>query len=293
MPPACPQCQQPAHLMLRAKDYNRQLSAEVFDYYCCLACGLIFLFPIPENLGDYYPPSYYQFPTAIEVFAQQVASQSYKVDIVRQFVAAGRLLEIGPGPGDFAYPAKQAGFEVEVIEMDARCCQFLQDIIGVHAVNNADIPGALQGMGKYDVIALWQVIEHLADPWSTLDALVTHLAPNGILVIAAPNPDSFQFRIFRRWWTHLDAPRHVELIPISTLTHRMQKLGLTRVLATTTDKGSLGWNLFGWQNSLRNLVNHRWQMRTVGRIVNRLFRSIERAGLRGSTYTLMFRRPTT
>jgi len=35
-------------------------------------------------------------------------------------------------------------------------------------------------------------------------------------VIAAPNPQAFQFGLMGRYWTHLDAPRHLHLIPAAT-----------------------------------------------------------------------------
>lgn len=279
--------------MLQPRDFNRRITNAMFDYYRCKACSLIFLSPIPDNLSDYYPPSYYQFPPELEDFASLIQSQQYKVDLVQQFMATGRLLEIGPGPGDFALLMKRAGFAVDTIEMDERCCQFLREVINVNAIHNADTLAALQPLGQYDVIALWQVIEHLPNPWSVLDALIDHIAPGGILVIAAPNPYSLQFRLFRRFWTHIDAPRHLELIPTRLLTQRLESHGLRPVLRTTTDPGSLGWNTFGWHMSLRNLFSNRagrFNMRVPARIIEEIMRPVERTGLRGSTYTLIFQR---
>jgi 2-polyprenyl-3-methyl-5-hydroxy-6-metoxy-1,4-benzoquinol methylase len=44
---------------------------------------------------------------------------------------------------------------------------------------------AIPGIGLYDVIALWHVLEHLINPWSTLHELAGKLQPGGIIVIAA------------------------------------------------------------------------------------------------------------
>ena len=43
------------------------------------------------------------------------------------------------GCGDFAFLAKEAGFEVQTIEIDARCCEFLTEQVGVRAVGTNDI----------------------------------------------------------------------------------------------------------------------------------------------------------
>jgi hypothetical protein len=288
--PECSQCRNQASVLLYARDYNRHISDEVFTYYRCAACGFIFLYPIPSNLNLYYPESYYQFPATLEEYAPQVGYQQYKVDLVRQFKSSGRLLEIGPGPGDFAYLAKKAGFNVDVIEMDERCCRFLRDVIGVTTVNSDDTVSAIQTMGQYDVIALWQVIEHLPNPWTVLDALISHLSSDGVLVIAAPNPQALQFRLFGYWWTHLDAPRHLNFIPIPLLSQRLKNSDCTPLLITTTDTGSLGWNKFGWQHSLDNLIRHRFSMSLPGAVFNRLFAPLERKGWHGSTYTAIFQR---
>jgi len=119
--------------------------------------------------------------------------------------------------GSFAYLAQEADYKTEVIEMDKTCCDFIEGVLGIKAINSADIVASLKDRGQYDVIALWQVLEHFPDPWTVLPVLAQHLAPDGILVIATPNPDAFQFRLLRSLWTHIDAPRHVELIPITLL----------------------------------------------------------------------------
>ncbi len=293
---ACPFCQHTSSLLFRTKDFNRRLSRESFLYYRCRSCGLIFLSPIPSNLGHYYPPDYYPIPSSLAELEPVVEAQRYKLEAVQRFVTGGRLLEIGPSYGDFAHVAKQAGFEVDTIEMDERCCRFLRDVVGVRAIHSDD-PTATLATSKmvsaksYDVIALWQVIEHLSDPLGTLKAAAARLAPSGILIVAAPNPSAFQFRILRRYWPHVDAPRHLVLIPVPLLIRHAQQLGLKAVFTTTADKGTLLANVFGWERSLSNFFTRPRliaRASSVGRRIARLTSPIETRGLRGSTYTIIF-----
>jgi SAM-dependent methyltransferase len=283
-------------MLYTTKDWNRGLSDERFTYYRCPNCTLTFLSPIPHDLDRYYPPAYYPMPASLAELATVAEAERYKIDLVRRIVSGGRLLEIGPATGSFAYLAKQAGFEVETIEMDAACCQFLEQVVGVRAVRSADAAGTLATLDGYNAIVLWHVIEHLSDPWETLDAARERLRPGGVLVIATPNPASFQFRIFGRYWAHLDAPRHLELLPVERLIRWADGAGLKVALKTTTDTGGLGWNLFGWVESLANLwaraTGRRWTPTLLGRVCSRLMRPIERgAGFKGATYTLVLRRP--
>jgi len=287
----CPQCKKESQLIFHAKDYNRRISKEYFDYYRCQSCELIFLWPIPVNLDIYYPKQYYSIPVSLEQLEARAEGERYKIKIVQSFVSMGRLLEIGPAYGSFTYLAKQAGFEVEAIEMDSECCQFLEDVVGVKAINSDDPSEALKTLEKYDVITLWHVIEHLSDPWSSLERISEKLLPGGILVIAAPNPDAFQFKVLGRFWPHVDAPRHLELIPLPLLMKKMQALGLNALWTTTSDQGTLGWNTFGWEVFFGNISNLRFvnrRLRKIGRLISKVLSPIERMNGRGSAYTAVF-----
>jgi SAM-dependent methyltransferase len=291
----CPNCARASAKVFSTRD-NRWLSGDAFTYYRCRACGLIFLWPIPGDLDRYYPTDYYGFPGTLQEMESAVGGERYKIEMVKQLPSGGRLLEIGPGGGGFAYLAKQAGFEVSAIEMNAESCRYLADVIGVRAIHRADSAAAVLEEGTHDVIAAWHVIEHLEDPWPTVAAAAARLAPSGILILAAPNPASFQFRILGRNWVHVDAPRHLQLIPLSVLQRRAEGLGLRPVLITTNDKGSLGWNRFGWEKSLPNILPRRPSRifrpaaRIVGGLLTSFFRPIEETGLRGSTYTVIFQK---
>lgn len=290
---ACPLCKQESHLYFRSKDFNRNISREVFCYYRCCSCNLIFLEPIPVDLANYYPNDYYPIPASLVELAPTAEYERYKIDIVTRFVPTGKLLEIGPAYGSFLYLAKQAGFDVEAIEMDTRCCKFIKESIGAKVIQNNDPVEGLRHLDKYDVVTLWHVIEHLPNPWEALEAISNKLNPGGILVIAAPNPESLQFNILRRYWPHVDAPRHLSLISLSLLTKQMLARGLKPVLLTTTDKGTLGWNTFGWVYFFTNFTKRPFiksGLGIFGNIVSIILGPIERINSFGSAYTMVFQK---
>jgi len=291
----CRFCGRPAPLRLATRDWNRRLSHESFRYYRCTGCELTFLSPVPADLARYYPADYYPMPASLEELAKMAEPERYKLSLVRRFQPRGRLLEIGPSTGAFAYLASAAGFQVDTIEIDARCCRFLRDVVGVGVVESGMPSRVLPALDPYDVIALWHVIEHIPDPWETLAGAAARLRPGGIIVIGAPNPEAFQFRVLGQYWTHLDAPRHLQLLPIDTLERRARALGLRPVLHTTRTPGDLGWNVFGWQRSMENVIRARWSRHDrpasiLGWWLSLLALPVDRAGLMGSTYTLVLRK---
>ncbi len=277
-----------------ATDRNRRLSPERFVYHRCTGCGTLQLVPVPADLGRYYPAQYYLIPQSRAALVASSGPERYKLEIVRQFVTGGRAVEIGPAFGAFAVVMQDTGYETSVIEMDAECCRFLRDVVGIPAQETSDPIAALAGDGPFDVVAMWHVIEHLPNPREVLAAAAASLRPGGIIVLATPNPDSFQFRVLGRRWTHLDAPRHLFLIGPVQLARLGEELGLEVALLTTRDTGTLIWNLFGWRESLAGFGTRRHirsAARLLGSLLARAMGPFDRRDHRGSTYTLVLRRP--
>lgn len=287
---SCRFCSTPSSFLLSAQDFNRKISKFNFDYYICPNCKLVFLSNIPNDLSNYYSTEYYHFPFSKEEMAKLSIHEEYKVDIVREFTQSGRLLDIGPSVGGFLYRAKHAGFDVEALEMDPACCYFMQQVLKIPTIQSSDIVKSLN-QKKYEIITLWQVIEHLENPWESLRAIVKALNPGGFLVISAPNPDALQFKIFKNRWTHLDAPRHLQLYPVPLLKQFIESLGMTLCSCKMNDVGGLGWNVFGWKFSLSSIHStSRFSrcLRFLGKILSVIFSPLERREGLGSSYTLIF-----
>lgn len=277
-----------------ATDRNRRISAERFSYRRCVTCRTLSIVPQPEDISRYYPSEYYHLPTDRRELLAGAEPEQYKLDIIRRFVAGGRLVEIGPAIGGFTVLAQEAGYSTSAIEMDSACCQFLRKVVGVEVHETADPISALAAHGPFDVVAMWHVIEHLRNPRQVLAAAAAALRPGGVVVLGAPNPDAFQFRIFGSRWTHVDAPRHFFLIPVDTLASAGRTAGLELGLLTTRDPGTLGWNVFGWRESLANFARGRYArygLRLVGSVAARAMGPFDRRDRNGATYTLVLRRP--
>ncbi len=290
----CSACGAPMRPFLRTRDYNRAVSAESFEYGRCGRCGLISMGNVPPDLGAYYVSGYHTLPSTQEAIEAGAAHDQYKIDLVRRFVPTGRLLEVGPSWGAFCLLAKRAGFSVEAIEMDPDCCDFLESRIGVRAICRNDEAAALQEATEPDVIAAWHVLEHMRDPWRFFDAAARRLAPGGVLVFALPNPHAFQFRLLGRFWAHVDAPRHLHLVPPEVLRARAEAAGLEQELCTTTDEGSLGWNGFGWVFSLPHFGSSPFLKRVLrfaGRKITPIASLVEGRQGAGAAYTAVFRKP--
>jgi len=270
---------------------NQRITTEHFRYSLCQSCALTFIEEIPRNLGRYYANEQYDVPANLQSFRPRAESQRWKVEILRSLVPQGDLLEVGPATGEFAYAAHENGFRPTVFEMDPNCSRFLRDVLGLNVVQTADPAARLDS--EYDAICLWQAIEHIPEFWKLMEKSVLHLRAGGVLVMSTPNPRSLQARWLGRFWPHLDAPRHLYLIPQNWMRGFAAKHRLKVVLGTTRDVGSTGLNYYGWLLAVRNAFGRRqtdrWTERIAGRITSTLRRWEEEEG-EGCSYTIALRK---
>jgi SAM-dependent methyltransferase len=276
-----------------ATDRNRALSDESFTYRRCSRCATLFLADAPADLGRFYPQSYYALPRADEL-DELARSELHKVRLLCQEVSPGRLVEIGAGFGVFARAARNAGFDVTAIEMDERSVEYLEDVVGVRAINSSRPEEVLATLPPSRAIVMWHSIEHLPRPWDVMEQAAENLEPGGVFAVATPNPQALQFRLLGRRWAHLDAPRHLFLIPAGALSRRAAELGLRSSLTTTADRSGRHWNRFGWEYALRGRPSRRPSSvvtRALSLLITQALRPIETRGLNGAAYTSIFVKP--
>jgi 2-polyprenyl-3-methyl-5-hydroxy-6-metoxy-1,4-benzoquinol methylase len=102
-----------------------------------------------------------------------------------------RVLEIGPGPGSITKVLQSAGnCRVTAVELDSEAIKKLRpycDKIIQADLNSMDWRQLQADIGHFDVVIAADVLEHLYDPWSTLQKMVAFLSPHGHLVISLPH----------------------------------------------------------------------------------------------------------
>jgi 2-polyprenyl-3-methyl-5-hydroxy-6-metoxy-1,4-benzoquinol methylase len=287
---ACLLCGGDSQASFAVRDLNREITTVLFHYRRCRSCGTTFLSDVPSDLGSYYPKDYYGDPS-LEELDRAAAHEQPKLELLSPYVRKGSLVEIGPAFGAFARAAQRSGFGVTTIEMDERACAYLEHVVGVRAVCSDAPESVLAGLAPVDSIVLWHVLEHLGDPGAVLREAARALAPGGVLAVATPNPDAFQFRLLRKRWAHVDAPRHLSLIPFVALRNEAEQLGLRLADVTTSDPAGRHWNMFGWEYAIRRHPPHRASSR-VTRIAAQLMALLmapwERRGMGGAAYTAVF-----
>ena len=117
---------------------------------------------------------------------------------------ANNILDIGAGTGDFLKHIKSENRVVFGIEPNKKA-RALASKKGINLEESiADFKGK-----TFDVITMWHVLEHVPNLEETIKKIEALLNPNGVLIIAVPNYNSFDAAYYKNYWAAFDAPRHL------------------------------------------------------------------------------------
>lgn len=173
--------------------------------------------PFYEDLVD---PDY-------EVGRQERSLQALRIlEVVRKLQPHGRLLDVGAGSGILVEQAIQMGYEAEGIEPSVWLQKLaLERRLPVH-LGTFPHPSA---SGRFDVVSLIDVIEHVPDPIDLLRSIAVKLSDNGIAVIVTPDVSSMAARILGWKWWHFRVA-HIGYFNRNTLLFALAQAGLQPIL---------------------------------------------------------------
>lgn len=169
-------------------DYRREL-------HRCPACGHFVSRP---ELGELYGGGYvdatygdglaasFERIVALPPERSDNAGRAARVDAL----ARGRktLLDVGSGLGVFPFAMKRLGWSCTALDPDPRAAAHAREAVGVEAVCGDFL--AADGLGRYDVVTLNKVAEHVADPVALLARAREHLAPDGLVYVEVPDGEA-------------------------------------------------------------------------------------------------------
>lgn len=276
--PHCPVCHsKDLEQVLEAKDYT--VSSELFKISHCKSCTFRFTNPVPaeQEIGRYYQSEDYVSHSdtskgLINSLYQRVRRRTLrsKRKLVVRFSGkpSGNLLDIGCGTGAFLGEMKNAGWTVTGLEPDAGARAIALEKHGVNALPSSDLMGLKDG--EYDVITLWHVLEHVHELDAYMAKIQALLKKGGKLIIAVPNYDSVDAKVYGAGWAAYDVPRHLYHFTPAAMAKLLSRTGFTlsgmkkmpfdsfyvSMLSEKYRKGSLiraGWVGFrSWMVSLGN-----------------------------------------
>lgn len=209
-----------------------RFSGHRFNLVICNNCGLIYLNPRPTmvEIQQHYPDDYeaYRFQSQygdpLEKWYSEHALQIQLNYVERHSSDRGTLLDVGCATGNFLHLAEQKGWQVlglEIFEKVAMIARKRYDLtIITQNLENVDLP-----LDSLDVITLWDVLEHVSSPRTSMIRMYELLRPGGMIYFSIPNLNSYDRRLFGSNWIGWDSPRHFTLYSNKTIKRLLDETG--------------------------------------------------------------------
>ena len=231
----------------------------------CCSCGLTF-----SEIGSSVLPSRYDSKYSdmiVNDFRLDMPHDDYAqrmLDKIEKFKKHGTILDIGSGAGYFLYKAKNRNWNTYGVELTDGNYQFERDRLGLK-IEKKDIEQAELEKDFFDVVTMFDVIEHMKDPAMVLKKVFNSLKEGGILCIETPNIYSIYYRLIGRNWISFSEISHLYFLEQNTLSRILDKTGF-KTIHTETDNV----NFFSYEG-LRRFRLHS-QVYNLSLVINKIMR---------------------
>ncbi len=164
---------------------------------------------------------------------------------LRLYKPTGKLLDVGCALGFSTQIAEQAGYDAYGIDPSDYAASKAKKLVGMDRIRQAKLSDVRDAPKTYDVVAMFDVFEHLADPAGDFVRVKKILKDDGVIIIATGDTDCLMARMFGRRWTFYNPPQHL---------YYFNRNNLTKFL---TQKGfePLAWMRIGKWLSLRYVLH--------------------------------------
>jgi len=217
----CPTCNNQSNGVLFTKNNGQ---------YCyCPDCRHVYLGnPLnQQKLIEFYsgyPTSSLDWHINESSFYRRIYSKG--LDLIASPCHGGNLLDIGCSGGYFLSVARERGYKVHGVEPNRLESAYAEeqgiDILGATV---DDLPDGT----AFEIITLWDVLEHIRNPVEYLKQIKSYLIPGGLVFVQVPTCDSLAARIMRSACNMFDGIEHLTLFSAHSLDIAFVKAGYSLV----------------------------------------------------------------
>ena len=212
-----------------------RLDGPTYRYLQCDHCGLVKLEGHLETRAeDYEKSGYYSAraplvaPVLSKTLQMMECARLRTIERLAPDLTVGRVLDIGSGKARFLRCALAQGWQATGLEPVRLADKTVEEGQGLTIVRDY-LRADLWESEQFDLITLWHVLEHLPDPLWAMQVAHNWLKKDGAIALAMPNLDSWQAKIGKGVWFHLDPPRHLHHFTPPTLKKLLEAAGFVDV----------------------------------------------------------------
>jgi len=193
----------------------------------CQNCQLVYVNPIIRE--DKLKEDYSQMNNidAAIVRGSRLRAAKSQLRLINKYINGTSFLDIGCGEGFFLSTAASAGYSTKGIEISQDAVAYAKREFGLdieaRAFEELQLPE-----NYFDVVTLWQVLEHLPRPLDILNEAHRILKPGGLIAASTPNIEGMPSNILRRRWWNIRTI-HINQFSTKTLTGILKNAGFRNI----------------------------------------------------------------
>lgn len=201
----------------------------------CVHCGLVYVSPRPEphELYALYGETYFHndesgvvgYTNYLKDEANIRQTFAGRLKHLGRFIQPGQALDVGCAAGFFLDEAHKQGWLVQGLDVSNFAVEYVKQRFGYDirqgSLTEVDFPAE-----HYDLITMWDVIEHVPDPKAYIERAAALLKSGGLFALATPDVDSLPARLTgKRWVGYKLSEEHVYYFSIRTLSQMLEAAG--------------------------------------------------------------------
>lgn len=205
----------------------------------CADCGLVRMkdFPSAEQLKQIYAESYFRSADSGALGYDDYIADRPKItktfwrrirEIERWTGRKGRLLDVGCAAGFSLDVARERGWEVQGVEISQFACDFARSHLHLD-VHCGSLAEANLEPASFDVVTMWDYIEHCPDPAREMALASSLLKPDGLVALTSPNIASWPARISGARWMGIKDGEHLYYFSPATIKRLLTTTGFQPV----------------------------------------------------------------
>ena len=229
---SCPICTTEMKFKFATKDYL--VTGESFDIVECEACSIRTTTPFPDKkiIGNYYSSDdYISHDDKVSGIFDSIYGlvRTYQLNKKKKLIGKyfnksnGKILDIGCGAGDFLQYMKENHWNINGVDTSNKARKIANKKLNIKVMDPKDW---INNKEKYDVITCWHSLEHVHEPWVYLDKIKKSLTQDGFVIVALPNYQSTDAKIYKEFWAAYDTPRHLYHFTIKSMNKTIKPHGL-------------------------------------------------------------------
>ena len=198
----------------------------------CLGCGVVYAdeqLPL-EELKKLYSKDYFTSPCSMEQGYDDYLEDrplirhtfQKRLDMLEKYYPEkGKLLDVGCAMGFFVEVAGENNWEAEGLDISDFCIQYMKEK-GLKA-HLTTLPEFECRNNSYDIITMWDYIEHSPAPGKDFEKSYQLLKPGGLLALITPDIESLPAKWFKKNWMGFKDYEHIYFFSGNVLKDALKK----------------------------------------------------------------------